>query len=193
MTPLYAPRDRSIVWLSGGVLAVLTLTFFAGRQFLRNRDASVRSAVFAEAELHASRSVTMQRTAWARRFDSLSVLTRARDTVLVERIRTVRQLVARADTVRDTVTVYAALSNCSQLATDCDVFRASARTALLAADSLRVADSSRVALFSLQRVASSDSIRTLTRQRDRRLPWGKALSGALAIGGAAYLAGRLSP
>lgn len=193
MTPHYAPRDRSWLWLTLGIMTVITLACFAGRQFLRNHDAAVRAAVFAQAELHAARSVTMQRTAWARRFDSLATTTRQRDTVLVTRIQRVRELVTRADTVRDTVSATAALQQCTALASDCEAFRSSATTALLVADSLHRADSLRVHLFALQKVASSDSIRLLTTQRDRRLSWPRALLGTLAFSGAAYLAGRLTP
>lgn len=194
MTPHYAPnRSPSWAWLAIGIVTVLTLSFFAVRQFVRNHDASVREAVYAEAELHAARSVTLQQQMWTRRFDSLATLTRQRDTVLVTRIQRVRELVARADTVRDTVTVVAALQSCTDLAHDCDRFRVSATSALVAADSLHRADSLRVQLFSLQRVAAADSIRALTQQRDRRISRTRAISSALALSGAAYLLGRFTP
>lgn len=123
--------------------------------------------------------------------DSLRRVVAARDTVVVERIRRVRELVA--DTVRDTVRLPALVDACRALAEDCASYRATAAHALAVADSLHRADSATALALSLRAVAVRDSLAAVTRQRDRRPTWRTTLLTAAAALGVGATAGALLP
>lgn len=82
-----------------------------------------------------------ERAMWQRRVDSLARLTAKQDTVLVTRIRTVRELLT--DTLHDTTVVYreAVRNACTALANDCDAFRRTALARAALTDSAMRADS----------------------------------------------------
>ena len=199
-TPRYYRGPPSCLWLPLLMLGTLAASVFAARHLLATHDARVRSSVYDAASAHATATLTLQRAHWQRQRDSLTAITRQRDTVLVASIQRVREL------FRDTVPVEvssnplplpaldsARRNACTALADDCQAFRISATASLLAADSLHALDDARVTQLALQRVAVSDSVRTITAQRDRRPTRARALVGALSLGGLAYVVGRLTP
>ena len=79
------------------------------------------------------------------------------------------------------------------MASDCERFRVSATAALVSADSLHQADSTRVAAMAFAHVAASDSIRAVIAQRNRRPSWRTALSLSALLTAAGYVAGKVTP
>ncbi len=187
--PRYYRRRPSMLADVAGVLLFLAIIIGATRQWLQNHDARVRAEVYQAAEQHAAATITLRRAAWQRTYDSLATLSRVRDTVLVTQIRTVRELVTRVDTVRDSSAVAQALRACTALSDDCDTFRVSATRALVAADSLRQLDSARVMTLAVGRAAASDSVARVIRQRNARPGWRVVFSTAAVSALTAYVAG----
>ena len=172
---------------------VALLVVLAARQWLSNRDARVRLDTITEANRHAETFRTMQNAAWQRRYDSLRVDTRRRDTVLVTRVRTVRELVAALPVQQADTALRVCVAAVDTLATDCERFRVSATAALVAADSLHQADTTRIAAMALDRVLASDSIATAITQRNHRPSWTQALGVGAVLGGIGYIIGPVTP
>jgi hypothetical protein len=146
-----------------------------------------RRRAVAEAEAVA-RSVTQPMVVqMAALQDSLRRVVAARDTVLVERLRVVRERLTDTLRLTDTVQVAAALTACRAAAADCEAFRWSATRALLVADSVRHLDSLAQRALALRLGALRDSLARVTRERDRRPTWRTAWTQA-TVGAAVGLA-----
>jgi hypothetical protein len=151
MTPAsYVRRDWTrLVWGVVIALALLAGLWYAGTLTLRAARDDERRIVLAEGDslqqLATARGDTLRRA-----LDSLRRAVRQVDTVLVSRLRTVRDTAWLPDTIlltptnRSAAVMTACRAQLDTLASDCERFRATATTALATADSLHRADSSTV-------------------------------------------------
>ena len=167
----YRPRVPFWLWLAVLVAALLAVVVFAARGAVGSLRAQERRRVYAEAQAWASQITPTERAAWRRQADSLRAVVTGRDTVLVTRLRTVRDTAWLPADTSPAVRLVACRAALDSLADDCDAFRVSAVAALAVADTVHRADSvtGRALLFAT--VAARDSLRTAQRQRDRAPTW----------------------
>jgi len=190
-TPRYYRGVPEWIWVVLVVGAGLLGLYFAGRRALEAAEDRGRQAAYADATSAANLVWPAERARWNRERDSLAARTAQIDTVLVTRLRTVRELVT--DTLRDTLVARdtVLVRACSALADDCAAFRVSATAALLLADSTRRADSLAAVALIVGRIAATDSLRTTRRALDRAPTWRTTVLAVLAFSGAAYITGSL--
>ena len=162
MTPTYyRPRYAPVVWGVVIALALAAALVFAHRAAVASAVAAERAKVLREGEgllrVALSHSAALKREA-----DSLRVVVARVDTVLVSRLRTVRDTAWLPADTSPVVRLASCRAQLDTLATDCERFRATATAALANADSLRRADSTTLA-------AQSVITAGITRSRDAAL------------------------
>lgn len=178
-------------WLWGMViaLALALALWFAGWSTVGAIRAAERAKVMAEGET-LTRLALARGDALARQNDSLRAVVAHVDTVLVERIRRVRDTAWLPDTIlltpanRSSAVMAACRAQLDTLATSCDTYRRTAVAALAQADTTRRRDSAAVVGLSLQLAAirRADSVRATA--SDRRSRWRHA-AGAVCVGSVA--------
>ena len=166
-TPRYYRGLPKWFWLALSVAGLLAVVVFVWQLSLSAATERGRLAAVRDADAAAQLVWPAERARWGRERDSLIALTAARDTVLVTRIRTVRQILTDTLHQTDTLVVRA----CGELADGCAAFRATATAALALADSTRSADSSARVALGLRLVTSNDSLRRARRALDRAPTW----------------------
>lgn len=160
----YRPSLAPLLWgvvVSGLVAAAL---FGAHVLTVRQERAAERRAVLAEGQ----QIVALERAAVAalvRERDSLRVVVARVDTVLLTRIRTVRDTAWIPRDTNPVVRLAACRAQLDTLAITCDAFRRTATTALAKADTIARRDSAVIAGLSRQLVAlrRADSLAAIPR------------------------------
>ena len=159
-------------WLWGMViaLALALALWFAGWSTVGAIRAAERAKVMAEGET-LTRLALARGDALARQNDSLRAVVAHVDTVLVERIRRVRDTAWLPADTAPRVRLAACIAAVDSLATDCASFRRTAVAALAQADTTRRRDSAAVVGLSLQLAAirRADSVRASKQSRRSRL------------------------
>lgn len=181
----YRPRVPS--WLSTvliltALLAALVYAGFATRDAIRDGE---RQRVYREAHQWASATVVVQRERFAKERDSLRKETGRVDTLLKVRLKTIRDTTWLPADPSPVVRLAACRVQLDTLAAECAAFRASALATMAADDSLRKADSLRIAALLFAKVADKDSIRTLTIKVEKAPTWmtvGKGFVGGVIVG-----------
>jgi hypothetical protein len=162
MTPTYyRPRYAPVVW---GVVIALSLAaalVFAHRATVASAVAAERATVLREGETLFALSQAHSE-AIRRERDSLRAVVARVDTVLVHRLRTVRDTAWLPADTSPVVRVAACRATLDTLASECAQFRASATLALAAAESLAVTQSDAAKAAAWQLAA-------ITRSRDAAL------------------------
>ena len=156
------------LWVVLAITGFLVALVFAARQSVAWIRADERRAVLASVDSLRPIVWPIEYARLTRERDSLRAEAERRDTVLVTRVRTVRELLT--DTLRHTDTLI--VRACGELADDCDAFRVSATTSLVKADSVHAADSTANARLLLSVAAQTRTIGDLTTRLDRRPSWG---------------------
>lgn len=171
-------------WLWGAVIALaLALALWgAGVWTMRAIQADERAAVLREGDA-LLRQATAHAAQLAHERDSLRQVVARVDTVIVERIRRIRDTAWLPADPSPVVVLAACRAELERLASDCDAFRATATTALAKADTIRRGDSTVIAGLSLQLAAirRADSVRVVREGRASRWRWVErgALAGSL--------------
>ncbi len=159
-------------WLWGMVvaLALALALWLAGWSTVGAIRASERAKVMAEGDA-LTRMALARGDALARQNDSLRAVVTHVDTVLVERIRRVRDTAWLPADTAPVVVLAACRAQLDTLATDCDTYRRTATLALAQADTTRRRDSAAVVGLSLQLAAMrrADSVRASQQSRRSRL------------------------
>ncbi len=159
-------------WLWGMVvaLALALALWLAGWSTVGAIRAAERAKVMAEGET-LTRLALARGDALARQNDSLRAAVAHVDTVLVERIRRVRDTAWLPADTAPVVVLAACRAQLDTLATECDTFRRTATLALAQADTTRRRDSAAVVGLSLQLAAirRADSVRASQQSRRSRL------------------------
>ena len=159
-------------WLWGVVisLALIASLAWGGWLTLSWARADERRVVLAEGET-LTRLALARGDALARQNDSLRAAVAHVDTVLVERIRRVRDTAWLPADTAPHVRLAACIAVVDSLATECGTFRRTATLALAQADTTRRRDSAAVAGLSLQLAAirRADSVRASQQSRRSRL------------------------
>jgi hypothetical protein len=170
-------------------LALIASLAWGGWLTLSWARADERRVVLAEGDA-LTRLALARGDALARQNDSLRAVVAHVDTVLVERIRRVRDTAWLPDTIlltpanRSSAVMAACRAQLDTLATSCDTYRRTAVAALAQADTTRRRDSAAVVGLSLQLAAirRADSVRASA--SDRRSRWRQA-AGAVCVGSVA--------
>ncbi len=160
-------------------LALLCALGWGGWLTLSWARADERAAFMREGDA-LTRLALARGDALAREADSLRASVAHVDTVMVTRLRTIRDTAWLRDTA-PAVALPACLAQLDSLATDCDAFRRAATTALAQADTIRRGDSTVIAGLSLQLAAvrRADSVRATQGTRRSRVRW---LAGGVCAG-----------
>lgn len=184
----YRPRVPS--WLSTvliltALLAALVYAGFATRDAIRDGE---RQRVYREAHQWASATVVVQRERFAKERDSLRKESGRVDTLLKVRLKTIRDTTWLPADPSPAVRLQACRVQIDSLASSCEQFRATAIATMAADDSLRKADSLRIAALLFAKVADKDSIRSLTVKVEKAPTWMTVGKGVVAgaVVGAAY-------
>lgn len=172
-------------WLWGVVisLALLCALGWGGWLTLSWARADERRIVTAEGDA-LLRGALERGAALARERDSLRAVVAHVDTVLVTRIRRIRDTAWIPADTAPAVVLGACRAQLDTLAQDCDAYRRAATTALAQADTIRRGDSTVIAGLSLQLAAvrRADSIRTAGLTRRSRL---RRTADAVCVGAVA--------
>jgi hypothetical protein len=175
-------------WLCGVVisLALLCALGWGGWLTLSWARADERAAVVREGDA-LTRLALARGDSLAREADSLRAIVAHVDTVLVTRIRRIRDTAWLPADTAPAVVLGACRSQLDSLATDCDTFRRAASTALAQADTITRRDAAAIAGLSLQLAAvrRADSIRAT--QGQRRSRFRRAADGVCVGAVAAHL------
>lgn len=157
----YRPGVTRALWAVGIALALALACWFAARATVAVIRADERAKVMQDGD--ALLRQTMAAAEWiARERDSLRAVVRGVDTVLVTRLRTVRDTSWMPADTSPVVRLAACRLALDSLVTDCARFRETATAALAAADAEHAADSS-AAVGMAQQLAAirrADSIKT---------------------------------
>ena len=148
MTRYYRPRYAPVVWGVVIALALAAALVFAHRATVAVAVAAERAAVLADGASLLALSQAHS-AAIRRERDSLRAVVARADTVLVTRLRTVRDTAWLPADTSPVVRLAACRATLDTLASDCERFRVTASKALANADSLRRADSTRLAAQSI--------------------------------------------
>ena len=181
----YRPRVPS--WLSTVLIltALLAALVFAGRATVDAIRDGERQRVYREAHQWASAAVVVQRERFAKERDSLRKETGKLDTVLDVRLKTIRDTTWLPADPSPAVRLAACRVQLDTLASECAAFRASALATMAADDSLRKADSLRIAVLLFAKVADKDSIRRFEKALDHKPSWStvaKGMGTGVAVG-----------
>lgn len=159
-------------WLWGAVIALaLALALVgAGWATVGAIRSSERAAVLEEGDA-LTRAALARGDTLARAVDSLRSAVATVDTVLVTRLRTVRDTAWLPADTTPVVVLGACRAQLDTLAQDCAAFRETATTALAQATTIRRGDSTVIAGLSLQLAAirRADSVRAAQQSRRSRL------------------------
>lgn len=136
----YRPRYAPVIWGVVIALALAAALVFAHRAAVASAVAAERATVLREGET-LFRLAQAHSEAIRRERDSLRAVVARVDTVLVHRLRTVRDTAWLPADTSPVVRLAACRAQLDSLATDCERFRATATAALANADSLHRADS----------------------------------------------------
>lgn len=158
----YRPAPTRLVW---GVVMALLLAWalwLAGRATLAAVRDDERARVLAEGSA-LTRQALEHAQRLARERDSLAVLVAQRDTVLITRIKRVRDTAWLPADTTPAVRLVACRAQLDTLATACDTFRQAASVALAKADTSSRRDSAALAGLSLQLAAvrRADSLKAV--------------------------------
>ena len=140
MTRYYRPRYAPVVWGVVIALALAAALVFAHRATVAVAVAAERAAVLADGASLLALSQAHS-AAIRRERDSLRAVVARVDTVLVTRLRTVRDTAWLPADTSPVVRLAACRATLDTLASDCERFRVTASKALANADSLHRADS----------------------------------------------------
>jgi len=156
----YRPSPTRFVW--GVVIAcgLALALFFAARATSNAIREDERAAVLREGDALLQRALE-RGTELARERDSLARLVAQRDTVLVTRLRTIRDTAWLPADTSPVVRLAACRAQLDSLASDCDRFRRTALAALAKADTSTRRDAAALAGLSVQLAAvrRADSIK----------------------------------
>lgn len=181
----YRPRVPSWLWVTLLITAGLFAVVVLGRATVNSIKDGERQRVYREAHQWASATVVAQRERFAKERDSLRKETGRVDTLLKVRLKTIRDTTWLPADTSPAVRLAACRVQLDTLATECEAFRATATATMAADDSLRKADSLRIAGLIMGKVADKDSIRTLTIDAKKGPTWttvGKGVLGGAITG-----------
>lgn len=179
-------RD-GLVWLAVCVALALGV-YFAGRASVAAIRRDERARVLDEGHRLADVLLSAERRHWAGLVDSLRRQTRAADTVLVTRLRTVRDTAWLPADPAPAVRYVACRAQLDTLASDCATFRATATAALAAADSQHQTDTLTLRTMATQLAAIRRSDSTKAVALARRPTWWTVAKGAMVGGAVASVA-----
>jgi len=156
----YRPSPTRLVWGVVIALALALALWFAWRATANAIRQDERAKVLTEGTALLREALEHGRRL-AHERDSLAKRVADTDTVLVERIRRIRDTAWLPADTSPTVVLRACRAQLDALATDCDAFRHAATTALAKADTSRRSDSTVIAGLSWQLAAirRADSIK----------------------------------
>lgn len=181
----YRPRVPAWLWVTLLITAALFAVVVLGRATVDAIKDGERQRVYREAHQWASATVVAQRERFAKERDSLRKETGRVDTLLKVRLKTIRDTTWLPADTSPAVRLAACRVQLDTLATECEAFRATATATMAADDSLRKADSLRIAGLIMGKVADKDSIRTLTIDAKKGPTWttvGKGVLGGAITG-----------
>ena len=181
----YRPRVPSWLWVTLLITAGLFAVVVLGRATVASIKDGERQRVYNEAHKWASATVVVQRERFAKERDSLRKETGKLDTLLKVRIKTVHDTSWLPADPSPVVRLAACRVQLDSLATECEQFRATALKTMAADDSLKKADSVRIATLIMGKVADKDTIRRLTIDAKKGPTWttvGKGVLGGLITG-----------
>lgn len=166
----YRARVTPVLWGVGVALAIALGLWFAHRQALTWARADERARVLREGDALLQQALA-RGAALARERDSLRTVVAQVDTVLVTRLRTIRDTAWLPADTTPRVRLAACRAQLDTLAQDCETFRRAATTALAQADTIRRGDSTVIAGLSLQLagIRRADSVRATQHSRRSRL------------------------
>lgn len=176
----YRPAPTRFVWGVVIALALAVALFFAARASVDAIRQDERATVLREGDA-LLRDALVRGATLARERDSLAAVVAQVDTVLVTRIRRIRDTAWLPADTSPTVVLRACRAQLDSLATDCDAFRHAATTALAKADTSRRSDSTVIAGLSWQLAAirRADSIKAVALSRFSR--W-RSLERGVCVG-----------
>lgn len=181
----YRPRVPAWLWVTLLITAGLFAVVVLGRATVDSIKDGERQRVYREAHQWASATVVVQRERFAKERDSLRKETGKLDTVLDVRIKRVRDTAWLPTDPSPVVRLQACRVQLDSLATACEAFRATATATMAADDSLKKADSLRIASLLFAKVADKDTIRRLTIDAKKGPTWttvGKGVLGGAITG-----------
>lgn len=176
----YRPSPARLVWGVVIALALAVALFFAARTSVDAIRQDERATVLREGNALLREALARGATL-ARERDSLAAVVAQVDTVLVTRIRRIRDTAWLPADTSPVVVLRACRAQLDSLATDCDAFRHAATTALAKADTSRRSDSTVIAGLSWQLAAirRADSIKAVALSRSSR--W-RSLERGVCVG-----------
>lgn len=179
----YRARVTPVLWGVGVALAIALGLWFAHRQQMAWARADERARVLREGDALLQQALA-RGAALARERDSLRVLVAQVDTVLVTRLRTIRDTAWMPADTTPVVVLAACRAQLDTLAQDCDTFRRAATTALAQADTIQRRDSAAIAGLSLQLagIRRADSVRATQQARRARV---RLATDAVCVGAVA--------
>lgn len=165
----YRPSPTRFVWGVAIALALLVALGIAARATVAAIRQDERTKVLSEGSTLLEQALAHGRQL-ARERDSLRLVVARVDTVLLTRIRRVRDTAWLPADTTPAVRLAACRATLDTLATDCDLFRRTASTALAKADTMQRRDSAAIAGLSWQLAAvrRADSIKTVALSRQSR-------------------------
>ena len=179
------PRYYRGAWreMAAGVsiaLAIVAALIWAGTASVQAIRANERQRVLREGDALLQHALADRRRVTRER-DSLAAIARQIDTVLVTRIRRIRDTAWLPADTSPVVRLAACRATLDTLATDCDLFRRTASTAIAKADTIHRRDSAAIAGLSWQLAAvrRADSVRAT--QDARRATWRTLERAAWAV------------
>lgn len=160
----HRPAYLRLITLAAIALALLAALVTAAVLAVRAIRADTRAAVLREGDALLQQSLAHARTL-ARERDSLRLVVAHVDTVLVTRIRRVRDTAWIPADTAPTVVLGACRAELTALASACESYRSAATTALAHADTLRRADSTTITALQQQLAARPDVVPPRSRWR----------------------------
>lgn len=148
----YRPSPTRFVWGVVIALALAVALWFAGRATIAAVRQDERTTVLRDGDTLLNAALAHNRTL-ARERDSLAAVVAKVDTILVTRLRTIRDTAWLPADTSPTVRLAACRAQLDTLATGCDAFRRTALAAIAKADTTRRGDSAVMAGLSLQLAA----------------------------------------
>lgn len=180
--PRYYRGANTTLWGIVIALALALALWFAGRATVAQIDASARdderAKVLKEGAALRDASLSLAYRRWAHERDSLRALVDQRDTVLINRLRTVHDTAWLPADTAPTVRYAACRAQLDSIATECAAFRAAANRARLVSDSQHVADTSALRGITLQLAAVRRADSTKASRLVARSNWRAAERGA---------------
>lgn len=182
MSRYYRPAWSLILWQIGGAVALALALWFAGRASLDRIRQTERRRVLAEAAV-LERQLLASATRLQHERDSLAHVVAQVDTVLVTRLRTIRDTAWLPADTTPRVRLAACRAQLDTLVTDCTTYRRVASTALAKADTIMRRDSAVIAGLTVRLTATRRADSATIAALSERPRW-RTLVGAV-IGTAA--------